>query len=140
MGLMSPMPEGAPHSGRGRGLVDDRHDGPRDQVPVLAQADGYDRLDVENVCGGVVGADAEVEVVLERHADQVGDRVLRVLGQRFLAFLGIAPAAAAGGLAGSRRQGERVVEGVFPAVIRTARVADGLAVEVEVDRERGQQW
>ena len=66
--------------GQGR-LVDDRHDGARDQVPVLAQLERDHRLEVEDVLGPLARAEVEVGVVLERHADQVGDRVLRLLGQ-----------------------------------------------------------
>src|SRR4051812_27068194 len=47
-------------------------------------------------------ADAEVDVVLERHADQVGDRVLRLLRQR----LGAAAGLLAAGVAGRERQGQ----------------------------------
>ena len=59
------------------GLRDDRSDPANDQVPVLADADGDDRLDVENILRAVIGANAEVGVVLKRDADQAGDGILR---------------------------------------------------------------
>jgi hypothetical protein len=43
------------------------------------------RLNVDCRLRLIVGADIEIEIVLNRYADQVGDRVLRLLGQ--LAFI-----------------------------------------------------
>ena len=74
------------------------------------ERDGDHGLDVEDVLGDVVGPDPEVEVVLEGYADEVGDRVLRLPSPALPGFPQFAPAAATGGLAGRRRQRERVVE------------------------------
>jgi hypothetical protein len=41
----------------------------------------YDRLDVEDFLCAFVGPDVKVGVALERHADQVADRVLQLLGK-----------------------------------------------------------
>jgi hypothetical protein len=63
-------------------LVHERDDGAGDQRPVVGQPEGDHRLDVQRPTESVVArATAEVEVVLERHADQVGDRVLQLLRQ-----------------------------------------------------------
>jgi hypothetical protein len=68
------------------GLADHRDDRPRDQVQLVGDMDRQYGLDVEHVLGAagvgrVLGAVAEVQIVLERQADQIGDRVLRLLGQ-----------------------------------------------------------
>ena len=68
------------------GLADHRDDRPRDQVQPVGDLDRHHRLDVEHVLGAaglgrILGAIAEVQVVLERQADQVRDRVLRLLGE-----------------------------------------------------------
>jgi len=78
---MSPRPNSLPVPGTIFGLIDDRGDGSGDQVPVLAEADWDDRLDVKDVLGVVARPDAEVGVVLQRKADHVGHRVLGSLGQ-----------------------------------------------------------
>ena len=64
----------------------------------------------------MVRADAEVEVVLERHADQVGHGVLGDFGELLLAeaalllgVLGLPTAPAPGGLVGER-EGQRAIE------------------------------
>jgi hypothetical protein len=58
-------------------LVDEEDDGPGDQRPVVGQAEGHHRLKVHRVAEAVVArAAAEIEVVLERHADQAGNRIL----------------------------------------------------------------
>ena len=49
VGLMSPNPEALSACRKQRRLVDDRHDGARDQVPVLGQLDRDHRLDIENI-------------------------------------------------------------------------------------------
>lgn len=76
--------------------IGDRQDRARDQVPVRVQRDGNDRLDVERIGEAILlGAGAKFEIALERHADQVGDRVrellceiVRILGQRLLPLHG----------------------------------------------------
>jgi len=67
-------------------LVDYRQDGARDELKILAQMDWNHRLNVDYRLRLIVGADIEIEIeiVLNQYADQVGDRVLRLLGQ--LAF------------------------------------------------------
>ena len=52
----------------------------------VGDLDRHHRLDVEHVLGAagvrrVLGAVAEVQIVLQRQADQIGDRVLRLLGE-----------------------------------------------------------
>ena len=76
--------EGAALAGNELRLPDQRHDRARDDVPVLVHLDRDHRLDVEDVLRPRQRPDVEVGVVLERHADQVADRVLRQLGE----FLG----------------------------------------------------
>ena len=62
-------------------LVDDRQDGARDQVPVLADRDRDHRLDVQIVLLAVLGREVAVVVELERHADQARHRVGQLLGE-----------------------------------------------------------
>jgi hypothetical protein len=50
---------------------------------------GNHRLDVEDVLRPLVRPDVQIGVVLERHADQVADRVLRELGQLLGAQFGM---------------------------------------------------
>ena len=90
-------------------------------------------------CVALFGPTPKLKLFWKGNADQLGHGVLRGLGQLFLTFLAFASASAASRLPGSQRQGERAIETVL-AVVRTARVADGLAVEVEAGRKRGQQW
>ena len=59
-----------------RRLVDDGDDRAGDEVPVVADLERYDRLNVQHVEGLFVGAPLEVGVVLKRHADEAGDRIL----------------------------------------------------------------
>jgi hypothetical protein len=79
-GVEVPQPEGALPLEQRR-LVDDGHDGPGDEIPVLGQLERDHRLHVEDVDRRVLRAGTEVEVVLKRHADEVGHRVLRLLRQ-----------------------------------------------------------
>jgi hypothetical protein len=65
----------------GRFRVDHRQDGANDKVPILAEGNRNDRLDIGFVFHRVGRADAEVEVVLNRDADEIGDGVLKFLGQ-----------------------------------------------------------
>ena len=64
-------------------MVDYRQDGARDELKILAQMDWNHRLNVDYRLRLIVGADIEIEIeiVLNQYADQVGDRVLRLLGQ-----------------------------------------------------------
>ena len=59
----------------------DGQDRPGDEVPVRGEVERDDRLDVEDVGHVLLRADAEADDVLERDADQVGDRVLGRRGQ-----------------------------------------------------------
>ena len=77
-------------------LIDERDEGSRDQVPVFAQGDGDYRLDVQNVLHRIIGADAEIEEVLKRHADEFGDGILRGLGEFFFALAARLATAGAG--------------------------------------------
>jgi hypothetical protein len=81
-------------------LLHDRHDGADDQVPVLVQRKRDHRLDVQGVAAAVLGAVAAVVVLLERHADQVGDRIGQLLGQFGAVVLGV-------GQGGARQQATR---------------------------------
>ncbi len=56
--------------------VDQRHDAAIDQIPIVADTDRIDRLDVEHVGDRVVRPDPEAGVVLKRQADHVTHRVL----------------------------------------------------------------
>ena len=64
-----------------RRLFDDRQNRARDQIPLSVQVKGDHRLDVQHVLNPVVRSDAAVHVVLQRNADEVGDRILCLLGQ-----------------------------------------------------------
>jgi len=75
------QPERARYSRGGRRLVDDGYDSPCDQIPVLVQSNRNHRLNIQDPLRGVVGADTEIKVVLERHADEVCDGVLSFLSQ-----------------------------------------------------------
>ena len=71
-------------------------------------AERHDRLDVEQRAGGVAVAEAEVPVALQRHADQAGHRILRLLGQ----FVGVLRR-------GRRRQHEQHASERMKAISRT---------------------
>jgi hypothetical protein len=88
------------HAGSQRRLVHDGHDGPRDEVPVLRQLDRDHRLHVQDPDAPLLRPGVEVEVVLERHADEVRHRVLRLLREVRVAF-GVA--------AGGRGRGRSMV-------------------------------
>src|SRR6266851_1682639 len=62
-----------------------RDDRTGDEIPVVAQSNRNDRLDVEDVLSALVvgGAVSEIGIVLEWHADDVGHRILRDLGEHF---------------------------------------------------------
>jgi len=70
-------------------LRDDRQDGAGDEIPARVQMERNDGLDVQHVLSFVEWPDVEIGIVLERHADQVGDRILRLLGQVFIALLSL---------------------------------------------------
>src|SRR5262249_23606628 len=68
------------------GLLNNWDDRSCDQVPIRVEMKRQDRLDVEDILGAarfgrVLGAVAEVQVVLERHADQVADGILALFRQ-----------------------------------------------------------
>src|SRR5262249_47799950 len=81
-----PQPRSVVNVRKQRGLIDDGRDDPRNQVPVLGQMDGDHRLDVKNIDHLVLTARSEVEVILERDANEVSYRVLRLLGEFRLAL------------------------------------------------------
>jgi len=62
-------------------LVDDRHDGPNDDVPIPVQLERYDGLDVERGTGTVAWPVAFVVIELEGHAYQAGDWIGQLFGQ-----------------------------------------------------------
>ena len=78
-------------------------------------------LEVEDVLGPLARADVEVDVVLERHADQVGDRVLRLLRQPFRAAAGLLGA----GVTGRERQGQEAGRPWRAAACRSAEASGG---------------
>lgn len=94
-------------------LVNDRQDGARDDVPVLAESNRDDWLDVDLVLKAVaVGASAPVEVILDRSAGQSRDGVGELLGELgSLSLLVLrACAVATGGRSVGGREGEEAVE------------------------------
>ena len=85
--------------------MDHREDGANDDVPILADGNRNDRLDVGFVFHRVGRANAEVPVVLDGHADEIGDWVLKFLSQFGLLVL----RATAGGRCFGGRESERAV-------------------------------
>src|SRR5262245_55280436 len=65
------------------GLTDDGDNGARDQIPVRVQTQRYDRLNVEHFLGAVERPCVEIRIALERNTDEIGDRILRFLGEVF---------------------------------------------------------
>ena len=57
-------------------LTDHGHDGARDQVPVCAEVQRHDWLNVKHFLGAVERPGIEIRVALERDADEIGDGVL----------------------------------------------------------------
>jgi hypothetical protein len=57
----------------------ERNDRAGDQIPIVIQRKGDHRLNVEGVAERVAAPAAEVEIVLDRHAGQIGDRVGELL-------------------------------------------------------------
>ena len=84
--MMSPRPNALGILGAGEGWLISGMIVRVNQVPVLIQTDRNYRLNVQDPLCGVVGADAKIEVILERHADEVSDRVLGFLSQFLGAF------------------------------------------------------
>src|SRR5579859_484030 len=73
---------------KARLLVNEGKNCSADQVPVLVQSKGYDWLNVGCVPHGIGWSDPKVPVVLDRNANQAGDRVQRFLDQfRLLGLL-----------------------------------------------------
>ena len=62
-------------------LVDQGGNGPANQVPLVGEPEGNHRLNVENVLHVVVRPHPEVDIVLERHRNEIRDGVLGLLGQ-----------------------------------------------------------
>ncbi|MGK8235603.1 hypothetical protein ACLGGT_15740 [Roseovarius sp. MS2] len=64
--------------------MDDRDNRPRNQVPILADRKGNNRLDVKHQSRSIaIWSDAIVLIELERHTDQRGDRICQLLGKLF---------------------------------------------------------
>jgi hypothetical protein len=59
------------------GLTDHRHDGARDQVPVRADVQRHDRLNVQHFLRAIEWAGVEIGVALKGNANEIRDRVLR---------------------------------------------------------------
>jgi len=95
-------------------LINDRDDGTDDEVPILADGNGHDRLDVGGVFHRMRRADSEIPVVLDRNADEGGDGILQFLGQVGLLVLRLVvtrrAAAATGGISVVVREGKRAVK------------------------------
>ena len=71
-----------------------------------------DRLDVGGVFHRVGGTDAKVPVVLDGHADEIGDGVVEFLGQFGLLIQRISPrATGSGGVGVGGCEGEVAIEG-----------------------------
>ena len=85
-------------------MVNYGHNGPCDKVPVLVQSNRNYRLNVQDPLRGVVRADTEIEVVLERDTDEVGDGILGFFSQ-FLGF-GLLLAGGFGGVCLEKRKGK----------------------------------
>src|SRR5260370_38329678 len=77
--------------------VNDRQDGADEEIPIFADGNRNDRLDVRGIFHRVRRADAEIPVVLDRHADERSDWILKFLGQFGLLILRVLPPATAGG-------------------------------------------
>jgi hypothetical protein len=60
---------------------DQRHDRAGDNVPIVVDMNWDHRLDIQDVLGTLVGANIEVDGVLERHTDEVRNRVLQFCGK-----------------------------------------------------------
>ena len=83
VGLMLPSPNALRIPGAGDGWLMMGMDNPRDKVLVLVQRDRNHGLNIQDPLRRVVGADAEIKVVLERDANEVGNGVLSFPGQFF---------------------------------------------------------
>jgi len=62
-------------------LTNERHDPPGDQVPVVIQHEWHDRLNVHHHARRVLIADALLPIELERHGDEIGNGILKRLGE-----------------------------------------------------------
>lgn len=67
---------------------DNRNDRPRDEVPILIELERNHRLNVERVPHRIRRTNTKIPVALQRHADEVGDRIVELLGQLALTLLG----------------------------------------------------
>src|SRR5260370_41188985 len=88
--------------------VNDRQDGADDEIPIFADGNRDDRLDVRGISHRVRRADAEIPVVLDRHADERGEWILKFLGQFGLLILRAIPA---GGSSVRKREREVAIKG-----------------------------
>ena len=70
-------------------LLDHGKNGPRNEIPVLIDADGNHRLDIEHILRAFEWAVVEIGIVLERQADQVADRVLGKFSKLFSGHFGV---------------------------------------------------
>ena len=70
-------------TGRNKGLVNHGCDNARNQIPIRVELQRNHWLDIEGVLIACIRTDILINVVLERHADQTGYRVLRSLLQVF---------------------------------------------------------
>src|SRR5260370_20287640 len=86
--------------------VNDRQDGADDEIPIFADGNRNDRLDVRGISHRVRRADAEIPVVLDRHADERGEGILKLLCPFRLLILRVPPSTTAGGSGGGQREGE----------------------------------
>lgn len=69
-------------AGRYIPLRDDGQDRPGDDVPISANGEGNDRLEIQGCPPAIViGADTAIVVELERDTDQVGNRVAEFFGE-----------------------------------------------------------
>ena len=70
------QPELRSRTGKDVALVNDRNDGPRDEVPVLVDREGHDRLEVHiELLAILLRTDPPIIVELEGNAYKIRDRV-----------------------------------------------------------------
>src|SRR5208337_1343588 len=70
----------------GIGLVDDRSNPTNNEVPVFTQADWNHWLNIQDILGAIGRSNVEVEILLNRNANEAGDRILSFLAQFLLSL------------------------------------------------------
>lgn len=62
-------------------MINDRSNDSGDEVPILADAYRYDRLNVQYVLSAIVCSDVEIAIVLEGYADEACNWILYCLSR-----------------------------------------------------------